>query len=46
MNVGELTRDEFENAVKNNPVGIFVIGAVEAHGPHLPLNAEIGRAHV
>lgn len=40
MNVGEMTRDEFAEAVKKNPVGIFVIGAVEAHGPHLPLNTD------
>jgi len=40
MNVGEMTRDEFAEAVKKDPVGIFVIGAVEAHGPHLPLNAD------
>lgn len=40
MNVGEMTRDEFAEAVKKDPVGIFVIGAVEAHGPHLPLNTD------
>lgn len=40
MNVGEMTRDEFAEAVKKNPVAIFVIGATEAHGPHLPLNSD------
>ncbi|HKM09601.1 MAG TPA: creatininase family protein [Candidatus Methanomethylophilaceae archaeon] len=40
MNVGEMTRDEFAYAVERNPIGIFVIGATEAHGPHLPLNTD------
>lgn len=40
MNVGEMTRDEFAEAVEREPLGIFVIGAVEAHGPHLPLNTD------
>ncbi len=40
MNVGEMTRDEFADAVKRKPIGIFVIGATEAHGPHLPLNTD------
>lgn len=40
MNVGEMTRDEFSEAVKKEPIAIFVIGATEAHGPHLPLNSD------
>lgn len=40
MNVGEMTRDEFAEAVKKEPIAIFVIGATEAHGPHLPLNSD------
>ncbi|MDD2410153.1 MAG: creatininase family protein [Candidatus Methanomethylophilaceae archaeon] len=40
MKVAEITRDMFAEAVKKNPVAVFVIGATEAHGPHLPLNSD------
>ncbi|MDN5357380.1 MAG: creatininase family protein [Candidatus Methanomethylophilaceae archaeon] len=40
MNVGEMTRDEFAEAVDTGAIAVFVIGATEAHGPHLPLNSD------
>jgi len=40
MNVGEMTRDEFAEAVDIGAIAVFVIGATEAHGPHLPLNSD------
>lgn len=33
----ELTKDEFAARLRDNPVVILPIGAVEEHGPHLPL---------
>ncbi|UCF07236.1 MAG: creatininase family protein [Thermoplasmata archaeon] len=37
MYLDELTMPEFEEKVKENPVVILPLGAVEEHGPHLPL---------
>lgn len=37
MYLDELTMPEFEEMVKKNPVVILPLGAVEEHGPHLPL---------
>ena len=36
-----MTYEEVENAVKENAVVLFPVGVVEAHGPHLPLGADI-----
>lgn len=37
MYLDELTMPEFAEIVKQNPVVILPLGAVEEHGPHLPL---------
>jgi len=37
MYLDKLTKDEFRERVKDNPLVILPIGAVEEHGPHLPL---------
>jgi len=38
----ELTRPAFEDWIENNPAPVVVIGlgAVEQHGPHLPLGTD------
>lgn len=36
-----MTYEEVETAVKENAVVLFPVGVVEAHGPHLPLGADI-----
>ncbi len=36
----EMTWTEVEEAMKERPVGILPVGAIEAHGPHLPLNTD------
>ncbi len=40
MHMETMTRDEFAEAVKKDPVVIIPWGACEAHGPHLPLSAD------
>jgi len=40
MHLEDLTSAEFAAAVKKDPVVILPVGAVEAHGPHLPLSAD------
>jgi creatinine amidohydrolase len=37
MYLDEMTMPEFEEKVKQNPVVILPLGAIEEHGPHLPL---------
>jgi creatinine amidohydrolase len=37
----DLTWQEAEELLKRRPVGLLPIGAVEAHGPHLPLDTDI-----
>lgn len=37
MYLDEMTMPEFEKKVKENPVVILPLGAIEEHGPHLPL---------
>jgi len=37
MRIADMTSIEFSEAVKSDPVVIIPFGAVEAHGPHLPL---------
>jgi creatinine amidohydrolase len=39
--VEDLTSPEFARAVKRNPLVILPVGALEEHGPHLPLSADI-----
>lgn len=41
MQVGELTSAEFARARRRNPLFILPVGALEEHGPHLPLSADI-----
>ncbi|MDP9326532.1 MAG: creatininase family protein, partial [Candidatus Dormibacteraeota bacterium] len=38
--VAEMTWTEVDEALKERPVAILPVGAIEAHGPHLPLNAD------
>jgi creatinine amidohydrolase len=38
--MSEMTWTEVDEAMKERPVGILPVGAIEAHGPHLPLNAD------
>lgn len=39
--VEEMTSTEFARAVKRNPLVVLPVGALEEHGPHLPLSADI-----
>jgi creatinine amidohydrolase len=39
--VEEMTSTEFARAIKRNPLVILPVGALEEHGPHLPLAADI-----
>jgi creatinine amidohydrolase len=36
----EMTWSEVDEAMKDRPVALVPVGAVEAHGPHLPLNTD------
>ena len=36
----EMTWTEVDEALKERPVAILPVGAVEAHGPHLPLSTD------
>ena len=36
----EMTRDEFEAAMKQNPVVLLPVGSMEEHGNHLPLGSD------
>ena len=38
--VAEMTWTEIDEALKERPVAILPVGAIEAHGPHLPVNAD------
>jgi creatinine amidohydrolase len=38
--LSEMTWTEVEQALKERPVALLPIGATEAHGPHLPVNAD------
>ena len=38
--VAEMSWSEVDEALKDRPVAILPVGAVEAHGPHLPLNTD------
>ncbi len=38
--VAEMSWTEVDEALKERPVAILPVGAIEAHGPHLPLNTD------
>ena len=38
--LSEMTWTEVDEAIKDRPVAIVPVGAVEAHGPHLPVSAD------
>ena len=38
--VSEMSWTEVDEALKERPVAILPVGAIEAHGPHLPLNTD------
>ena len=38
--VAEMSWTEVDEALKDRPVAILPVGAIEAHGPHLPLNTD------
>ena len=38
--VAEMSWSEVDEALKERPVAILPVGAIEAHGPHLPLNTD------
>jgi len=40
MDIEKLTYLEVQEHIKQNPVAILPIGAVEAHGPHLPVGTD------
>jgi creatinine amidohydrolase len=37
----EMTWSEISDVLALNPVGLLPVGAIEAHGPHLPLNTDV-----
>ena len=39
--LGELTWQEAEEVLLRRPVGLIPVGAIEAHGPHLPLETDV-----
>jgi creatinine amidohydrolase len=38
--ISEMTWTEVDEALKDRPVAILPVGAIEAHGPHLPLSTD------
>lgn len=38
--LSEMTWTEVDEAIKERPVALVPVGAIEAHGPHLPLSAD------
>lgn len=38
--MSEMTWTEVEQAMKDRPIALLPVGAMEAHGPHLPLTAD------
>jgi creatinine amidohydrolase len=38
--ISEMTWTEVQDAMKDRPVALVPVGAVEAHGPHLPLSTD------
>ena len=39
--LGDLTWQQAHDELAHRPVGLLPIGAIEAHGPHLPLDADV-----
>src|SRR5688500_11827351 len=39
--IGEATHEAFAAAVADGAVALWAIGAIEAHGPHLPLATDV-----
>lgn len=39
--IEEMTSTEFAKAIRRNPLVVLPVGALEEHGPHLPLSADI-----
>ena len=39
--VAEMTWTEVNEALEKRPVAILPVGAIEAHGPHLPLETDV-----
>ena len=37
----EMRRDQFEEAVKRDPVVVLPIGSIEQHGPHCPVDVDL-----
>lgn len=37
----EMRRDQFEEAVENDPVVVLPIGSIEQHGPHCPVDVDL-----
>jgi creatinine amidohydrolase len=44
MRIDQISRDVFEKAVTKNDLVILPVGAVEQHGPHLPLGTDFFHA--
>ena len=40
-NLADLTWTEARDVMSKRPIGLLPIGAIEAHGPHLPLNSDV-----
>jgi creatinine amidohydrolase len=40
MQIDRITRDDFQKAAQENDLVILPVGAVEQHGPHLPLGTD------
>jgi len=38
--LSEMTWTEIDGAIKDRPVALVPVGAIEAHGPHLPVSAD------
>ena len=38
--MSEMTWTEVDEAMKDRPVALLPVGAIEAHGPHLPLSTD------
>jgi len=39
--LGELTWPEADAVLRQRPIGLLPVGAIEAHGPHLPLDTDV-----
>ncbi|MGA7672285.1 MAG: creatininase family protein [Nitrolancea sp.] len=39
--LAELTWQEAEDVLRRRPIGLLPVGAIEAHGPHLPLETDV-----